>query len=396
MWYKNKRNRRITQLIGSGVGLIIVLTFVISLLNIDTLTDNGDDLDVTPFGTPPPPTPVIIPTPDPDPQIDSAPLYIHSSGYFQAFQPAGADWTVSENPPGSVGGFANVVVQNQDWLVVVLHELQPGVEYESADSLSENLLTAGRFASVWLEYDFWAETGRAINGDRVTVEFDLALDDNAYLGRTVSWLDGGWLYDLRLVVPGNDPALLDLLAERFVPAFVGYHDLQQLPQIWPTYLDRELGFILKYPPFWEQIAGGAGRPATFSGRTDQPRTIVRLWTEDGAALTSGEEAEDWVLANEATASIVETASVERETGSGYQVAYTYRDTSGDEHSGLTVLLHDTADRLYVADLQIDPPGVNLLEDSEELSDEDRAARQAVADGFVILPPGARLDQDEAD
>ena len=75
------------------------------------------------------------------------------------------------------------------------------------------------------------------------------------------------------------------------------------------------------------------------------------------------------------------------SGSGYQVAYTFTDTAGDTHSGLAVLLNDEAGMLAVADLQVDPPDINFIEDAELAPAYDEA-RRALVEGFMILPPSA--------
>ncbi|MBN2306225.1 MAG: hypothetical protein JXQ72_17210 [Anaerolineae bacterium] len=395
MSYKRKRNRQITRIVGSLIGIVLVFTFVLSLLNIDSANNNSPDdfPTVTPYGTPvplPTNTPVIIPTPNPDPQLVSGPVYVHGSGYFQAIQPVGEDWIVNENP-GGASTFASVAIQNLKWLAVILHEVQPGVEYETFDSLSENYLTTAYFANVWSEYDSWRETGRTVTGNAVTVDFALVLTENDYLGQTIMWLDNGWLYSTRLVTPANNPDLLALLADRALSAFKGYHDLQDLPQTWPVYLDRELGYLIKRPSYWRALAGDVGRPVTFSSSPENAAQRVRIWTEPDRPLASEEDVTAWLAKADPVREPLAITETVRETGSGYTVAYTYRDTKGDPHSGLITLLNDAAGTLYAADFQAESPGINLLDEIEGLSALDIEARNAVANGFMILPPEARAD-----
>lgn len=391
MSYKRKRNRQTTKIVGSMIGLILVFTFVLSLLNIDIRSSSDDSgiITVTPLGTPPPPTPVIIPTPDPDPQLAGKLVYIHSSGYFQTFQPAGDDWFSDEALDTSTSALARVAFQSVTRLAVIHNYIQPGVEFDSLESLSQNYLTEGHFAGAWSDYDNWQETGRTITENAVIVNFTLVTGGHAYLGRTVVKLDNAWLYVTRLVVPNNNPALLDLLEQMVIPAFTGYHTLQELPQTWPTYIDRQLGFLLKYPYSWQQVAGGIGRPVTFKPLPDQPWPIVRLWTEPDSLIESDSQANLWIAIANPTAKALEVAPVERQDGRGFQVAYTFRDSAGDAHSGLVTLLNDAEGQLYVADLQIDSAGVNLLHDTEKLDTNDREAQQAVSTGFIVLPPESR-------
>ena len=91
---------------------------------------------------------------------------------------------------------------------------------------------------------------------------------------------------------------------------------------------------------------------------------------------------------EPTAEIVQSEPVESMSGSGFQVAYRFRDQAGDAHSGLAVLLDDGSSAVYIANLRVDEPGVNLL-DVENLAAEYAEIRQAVIGGFVVLPPESR-------
>jgi hypothetical protein len=388
-----KRNQRRATLVGAGIGAIIIFTFVISLIepNLGSRQNSIDTLPTTtPFGTPAPsltPTRVIFPTPEANPQLEGELPYIHSSGYFQTFRPAGTDWFITDNPLDEQGTRLNVVLQSGPRLVVIHNFLQPGVEFDTLDTLGANFLTAEYYANEWSRYDGWQETGREVTDSAAIVSFDLTADGNAYRGRDISWLEGGWLYVTRLVVPANNPSLLDLLQKLVIPVFSGYHDLQKLPQLWPVYADQQLGFALKYPPGWQRVAGDNGRPVTFSAPTGQPKTTIRAWVEPAQTVETEDQASAWVAQTEITAAILNVAPVEHELGAGFQVSYSYTDEEGDPHSGLMVLLHGEAKTLYIANLHLDTPDINLLE-VENLSVADNDTRQIVADGFILLPPGA--------
>jgi len=389
MSLSKKRARQRATLVGALLGVIVILTFVISLIAPGSKSTSNQPLaSVTPYGTPPPPTEVVFPPPEPNPALEGEPPYIHSSGYFQTFRPAGQDWIIDEGSSVNASSVARVVIQSPQRLAVIHNYIQPGVEYESLDSFSKTFLTDQHFAGAWADYESWTETKREITNDSVIVDFDLVSGGKQYLARTSYRLDGTWLFVTRLVVPDNNPGLLDLLQSLVVPAFVGFHDLMALPQGWPAYTDQQLGFILKHPAGWEFAAGGPGRPVTFSIPSGEARDMVRVWTVPDQAITSAEEAQSWVSANEPGATILGANPIQREAGKGYQVAYTVRDTAGDVHSGLMVLLNDQAGTLFVAKLQIAPPDLNLL-DAKDLSQNDADSRQAVAAGFIVLPDEAR-------
>jgi len=389
MSLSKQRARQRATLVGALLGVIVILTFVISLIAPGSkLSSNPSLPTITPYGTPPPPTEVIFPTPEPNPLLEGEPPYIHSSGYFQTFRPSGQDWIIDEGQSVSASTIVRVVIQSPQRLTVIHNYIQPGVEYESLDSFSKNFLTDQHFAGAWSDYDSWLETGRKITGDSVIADFDLVARGKHYLARSTYRLDGSWLFVTRLVVPGNNPGLLDLLQKLVIPAFVGYPDLMALPEAWPAYIDQQLGFVWKHPLGWESVAGGEGRPVTFSFSSAGARDLVRIWTVPNQPIASAEEAQTWVSASEPGAAVLGANPVQREAGKGYQVAYTFRDEAGDIHSGLMVLLNDQAGTLFIASLQIALPDLNLL-DAGNLSQTDADARQAVADGFIVLPGEAR-------
>jgi hypothetical protein len=388
MSYSQQRARRRATLISAVIGLIIIFTFVISLIVPDLgsrANTTTNDIDV--FATPRP-TSVIIPTPEPNPQLDGEPLYIHSSGLFQTFWPAGADWVSSESENAETS-IASVVIQSGARLAVIHTYIRFDVQYGTPDSLSRDFLTEGYFVEAWSQYQSWEETGRALTDDSVIVNFDLVSDQNEYLGRDITRTTDGWLYIARLVVPANNPALLDLLQEKVVASFDGYHQLTTIPVFWRAYIDQQLGFLIKYPFTWELVAGDNGRPVTFNIPASDDKMIARVWTVPNHAVSSAEEAQAWLIETEPTATVGQIEPLEFDLGAGYQIGYTYRDTAGDAHSGLMVMISDSADTLFVANLQAPSPNINWL-DAASLSQQDNETQQALVKGLMILPLAARL------
>lgn len=388
MHKSRKHSQRRTTLLGAAIGSIIIFTFVITLIVPDRggrRSSSSADLDS--YATPQP-TKLVIPTPDPDPQLTGRPPYIHSSGLFETFLPAGDDWIADEGESVQASAMARVVISSQQRLAVIYNYIQPGVEYESLDSLSENYLTTQHFAGAWQNYDSWAETARMVGEDSVVVDFALTSEGHDYLGRTTSRLWQDWLFVARIVVPANNPALLDLLQTLVIPAFRGFPALLALPSDWSAYVDQTAGFVLRHPAGWTVAAGSPGRPATLllNGAGNNER--VRLWTEPETSLASAEAAEAWVRAAATVDAVLSVATVQREAGRGYLVAYRTLDAAGDAHSALTALLNDEAGTLFVADLQIEPPDANLL-DAQSVPDAYAEARQSVAEGFIVLPASSR-------
>jgi len=385
---RKKRRQRRATIIGAIIGSIIIFTFVLSLTAPDLGRRSSSSGDDVVFNTPPP-TPLVAPTPDPNPQLTGQPPYIHSSGYFQTFRPAGADWIIDEGEPVNASATARVVIQSPRRLVVIHNYIQPGVQYETPAALSTGYLTPEHFAGAWIDYDSWEEIGRRIVDDRVIVDFELVSQGIDYLGRSTSSLLEDWLFVSRIIVPANNPDLLALLDELVTPAFTGFAPLLALPVDWPAYIDQRLGFVLKHPATWAQVAGSPGRPVTFNLPSGNTIERVRLYTEADQLLASPDDAEAWVRNAENVESIQGIEPVEREAGRGYLVAYQFIDTAGDPHSGLVALLNDDAQTLFVANLQIEPAGINLL-DADTVPDDYTSARQSLVDGLLVLPDGARV------
>lgn len=382
---RQKRSRQRATAIGAGVGLVIIFTFIIGLV----APDLGSNTSSNPVVNEPGQT--VVPPPDPNPRLEGALPYIHSSGYFQTFRPSGSDWQIQEWIAEANTTYPSVYIQSAKHLAVIHHYVQPGANFESVAALSTNELTDAYFAQQWQQYDQWLETGRTVTDDSVIVNFALALDDIDYLGRDITRLQNGALYVVRLVVPENNPDLLELLEAFVVPNFIGYEDLRPLSQWWPVYVDQELGIILKQSPAqWAVSSGGPGGAVTFEVNTGAsgPATRVRLSTTPAEPIDSPEAATAWLDEAEPSATVLALEPVTRQFSSGFQIAYTYRDRSGNEHSNLAVLLNDEEQTLFVATLDREIAGVNWLS-VEDLMQVDQELQQSVSAGFAVLPLMAR-------
>lgn len=386
MSYARKRNQRIATGIGTLIGVIIIFTFVISLINPGL--GSTDDSDVFPTFTP---RGTELPPPDPNPALQGEPPYVHSSGYFQTFRPAGADWTAFEDSSAQTDTVLSVVFQSGQRLAVIHNYIRRGVEVESAEALSQTYLTGAHFAEAWIDYDSWTETGRAIGDDAVTTDFALVSQQNEYLGRDITRLgENGWTYVTRLVVPGNNPGLLDTLEGYVQPAFFGYPELQSLPHEWPTYVDPQLGLLLKRPASWQLVAGGPGQRATFAPASEPDSGMIRVWTEEGRALEGAGDAEAWLAEVVPSAEVIGTDPLQHGAARGFQVAYSFRDLDGDARSGLFVALLRADGWAQAANLQLRQADANLLEGAS-LDPALADARRAVVEGFVPQPQGAPTD-----
>lgn len=386
---RNRRRQRAT-LIGSLVGLVIIFSFVITLIAPDLGTRSNTVNDDTIFNTPEP-TDVVVPPPNPNPQVASAAPFIHSSGIFRTFQPAGSDWVTTESGPTETNSILRVVQQSADQLAVIHNYIQPGVEFEALTALSEDFLTTEHFQGAWSDYASWTETERTVTDESVIVNFVLAAQSISYNARSVYWTADGWLYATHIVVPAEHIALLDLLTEQATGGFEPIPAIANRPFDWPAFIDQPGGYILKYPSGWERVAGDVGRPATFANPANQNDLLIRTWTVEDTPIDSVEAAADWLAESKDNATVLSSEPIERWAGTGYSVAYTFTDTAGDPRSGLILLLNDEAGNLFLADLQTELLNTDLL-DTDELPATVSAAREAVGGGFVVLPQDVRSTQ----
>ncbi|HEX3054363.1 MAG TPA: hypothetical protein VHP83_27145 [Aggregatilineaceae bacterium] len=406
---QKNQNRRNAQILSVVIGLMVIFTFVFSLVATNTGDDNNNPTPQpnTEPTSAPASTKVVLPTPDANPQFGGLSPYVHSSGYFQAFRPAGSDWEApNENQSGPNTNAPGVIFQSIPRQVVIHNYVVPGVEYASLESFSQNYLTETYFKGAWLGqlddqgnatgYERFTETNRQITENSVISDFDLVSKGANYVGRDISRLEGTWLYSTRIVVPANDPGLLDVLQNLVVPGFFGYPDLQKLPQFWQTFSDSRWGYAIKYPGEWTRVSGGPGERIRFNVDIPDLEMTILVQSVEDFTVDSDETASQWATANLSAVSILGTARIQHEMGEGYAVAYTFRAASNDIQSGLVALLNGPDSRLIVADMQLNLSDVNLL-DAESfagLQDEVQRtlltdARRALLDGFIILPEATR-------
>lgn len=386
MSYSRKRNRRLATAVGTLIGVMIIFTFVISLINPGVTTT--DESELFPTFTPPG---TELPPPDPNPDLSGEPTHVHSSGYFQTFKPSGSDWTVFEDAGAQSDTVLSVVFQSGQRLAVVHNYIRRGVEVESVESLNTEYLTNAHFAESWVDYESWEETGRSVGADSVTTEFTLVSGELDYLGRDITRLgENGWVFVTRLVVPGNNPGLLDTLEGYVVPAFVGL-PLQGLPFDWPTYADPELGYLFKRPAAWQLVAGTPGHPVTFSPAEARDRGMIRVWAEGDRTLDGAGDAEAWLAELVPSAEVIGIDPLQQGEASGFQVAYSFTDREGDPRSGLFVALLRLDGMAQAANLQVREADVNLLEGAS-LAGALADVRRAVVEGFIPWEQGALADE----
>ena len=380
---KGKRSQwRNPTYVGSVlVALVFIVIFVVSFINPGGNIDTTSDIEAVPTQEP---TPLVAPTPEPGGPLLSFGSPTHqSNGLFQVTVPGG--WFLGDNLYDASGPRARMSFNNPQRLSVIDAIVQFGVNYPSHQALSDDFLTDEFFFGAWGAYQSASETGRSV-GDTVIVDFDLTAGGLTLIGRQVAWLDGDWLHMVRLIVPDNNPALLDELERVVPPTLVSFQqDQRDLPPSLSAYVDAAQGFLIRHPG-WARISGAQGGPAVFEDTLNDGRLLLRATEE--SPLESLDDAEAYVAETlRPGAEILSSQITAREFAEGVLVSYQDRDADGNAIAGLVALLNDQTERLLVAEIRLTASDLDLL----AVSDDARVTQtRQIIDSFAALPPPGYL------
>lgn len=361
------------------LALILAFSYVVSLVVTPATTQQTvdpasiDTTDLTPIGTPRP-TPFRFPTAEPDgPVLINGEPVIHTNGLFQVTAPV--DFQTRNNDYNPTQPRARITLGSGERVSIVDVLLDTGINYPSHQVLADTLFDQAYFTDAWQEYTGFTEISRVI-GDTIRIDFNLETEDHTYLGRQIAWLDQDWLHIVRLIVPDNNPLLLDGLQGMIVPSFVSYADQRGKPGNWVAYRDPEQGFLVRHP-YWRIIS-----KSVLETTTGEAQLILR--TPQSTAVATLEEAESYVTETlRPGATVLASQVTARAFASGFMISYSDRDNDGNAVSGLVVLLNDVAGQLYVAEIRLEAAGVDLL--TMEPNSPYQQLRE-VLDTFMVLPP----------
>lgn len=388
---KNRKSRSLTENITIAFGFSMAALMIISLIApfLSSATSSTTQIDQ---GTPTPDLSnpneipaIVFPTPvEGTPVIDSAGTYVHPSGTFHMFFPQGWVPEVQTNP-----SLASVSFNEPEMLSVIHAYLQRHEVDQDIDSL-DALYDAGELAGTWSRYSDWFETGREIVDGRLVIDFNLVQDEQNYLGRHVTWAieeAPTWSQVLRVVVPGNNPVLLDTLDEILVPSFQPLPEMLEATVGEDAYVDSTFGFTIKPATGWNVVDGGAGRTTTIAD-ADEIATLTLAFEADNV-IGDEDAAHSWLQEARPNAEIIALQEAATTNGDGYKLAYTYTVLDGAERSGLLALFNGEDGRLIAANLVIDEPGLNLLVEESELATAGREVLNTLS-----LLPEANLPEPE--
>ena len=351
-------------------------------------------------GTPTIPAAVFPDVPPGGTPITADYTYFHSSGLFSlphlvGWDPApsgegqGAETRIEPvGTPGTPGSsqvsLAGVTFINGQALSVVhaYVEKDPARAAQSFDQMSQ-YYTPDILRGAWSNFTGgWKELNRHAEGDALVINFELYLDNSTYLARQISRFDQGWLMILRLVVPNNNPLLLDQLQQAVMPGYRLWPQALTTPLSWNAITDYAAGYMIRYPPDWRVVDGSPNRPYTVAGMLGPDAITLTTRAEPGKAVKTEDEARAWIKANWPNATVQTVKAETRADVSGFSVSYISPDADGNKRCAVVVLLNGANGTLYIANEQSSARDQNLLDETNQAISPDLAR---VRGTFTVIP-----------
>ncbi|MCB9450092.1 MAG: hypothetical protein H6672_01565 [Anaerolineaceae bacterium] len=365
--------RRVTVILGLIMVIAMGSSVILPLLRVGT-TQTAQPT-ATPAPTLPPPITDLS-------TISLDQTFVHPSGLFTVTDPGG--WTPGQpvtNPETVEIAFSNTDLSSVVQAIVYI----PTVQLETPLTLDDvdAYWSDSTLAQSWSRYSSWRETSpeRIRENDQLIIDFELTLRDQTYVARQISWTDGSWIYNLRVVTLENATDMLKYLATTIAPTLKPLQEFVGTPTDWSAYIDQTTGLAMRFPTSWTITDSAPGRPATVV----YGDTTLRLEAIADTAVADETAASTWVESTRPDVSIVSVNPIEREGYNGYSVAYSYTTLDGDAQSGLALLLNGADNHLYTANLRLTAAGVDL-------NSADAAATygdvQEALKTFTILPVSA--------
>ncbi len=340
--------------------LLAALMVVITIVGTSQAVFMPSNQGGTPVpGTPAPPT---FPPPG-TPQVDHVGVYHHPSGIFEIVRFAG--W---EDPNSiSQGTVASVSFTNNAMLAVIHAYVVIYENRVSRDTVIDYI--RDNEAGAWSYYSSYQEISHDFQSRPMVSDYELELSGLNYLARQLVDYQDNMISVLRLVVPGNNPGLLDALESETVPTFVLHPDAAQAPVEWEAHRDEERGFTLKLPPGWEvEEPEENGEPVRLYDPDELAEATITIESDPDGAPDDEDEAREYVLEMIPDASIISVRGAEREGGVGFAVSFSYPATEdGTVPTGAALLLRGN-DGFYAMFLRL-PPDDPLDETVQQVRDE---------------------------
>lgn len=367
---QQKTARRLSTIVGGTLAIIMALSVILPTLsrNAATQTQQVQPTEV-PIPTFPPPIADLT-------SIQFDQVYLHPSGLYTVAQPTG--WLPTE--PLSTQDNARATFSNATQQSIIQVDVdKPAATPITLDDVDARW-TSSTLASSWSRYSSWTETGeRRRENDRIIMDFELKLNKQTFVARQVAWTDGEWIYSARVVTPENATEELLYVLDHVAASIIPNKEFASTPFDWKAYYDSVDSHIIRYPADWILADSAPGKPASI---TSSNGIALRIESQAETTISDEDTARAWVEVARPGATILSVEPVARDDGSGYLVAYTFKNLDGESQSGLAVLLNGS-DKLHVANLRFAGADVDL---NSQAGQETHSNLAEVMSSFNVLPP----------
>ena len=363
---------RTTKTLTYIIGIIMTIAMVGSLI-LPMLSSNIGQAEIdAEAGRPTPlPAPTFPPPPD-TAAISFDSKYLHSSGLFTLGAPTGWSATAGSNTADEL----RASLTNAELLSVIETRISRNHAGIADSEALSAFLDKTWLGQTWSGYSRWDETSRKITADGIVqIDFNLSRGRSHMIARQESWLAGGDIYSVRVVMAENAPQELKYILRGVVNSIERLPIYAGAPFGWAAYFDNLDKHIVRYPSNWALTDAAEGRPATIVG--DGASLVVS--TVD-VAVKSEDDALDWIQGWRSGVRARSAAAVEIDGNAGYKVSYDLSTLDGETESGLAIMLNGADNRLHVANLRLS----NFNEDLLTVDPSEFPVLDAI-DSFRLVP-----------
>jgi len=364
----NRTTKSLTYVIGIIMTIAMVGSLILPMLS-GNIGQAGIDAEAAR------PTPLPEPTLPPPPDTASISFdraYLHSSGLFTLDAPTGWSPSAGSNSADEL----RASLTNASLLSVVEARISKNYAGLADSEALSAFLDNTWLSQTWSGYTSWDETSRKITADGIVqIDFNLARGRSHMISRQESWLDGGDIYSIRVVMAENAPQELKFILKGVANSIERLPFYADAPFGWEAYFDNTDKHIVRYPSDWDVTDAAEGVPATIVG--DLGSLVIS--TVD-VAINSEEEAIDWIQNWRSGVRSRSVEAVEVDGSAGFKVSYRLSTLDGDSESGLAVMLNGADNRLHMANLRLNDMDEDLL-----AVDPSEFPWLATIDSFRLVP-----------
>ncbi len=344
----NRTTKTLTYVIGIIMTIAMVGSLILPMLS-GNIGQAGIDAEAAR------PTPLPEPTLPPPPDTASISFdraYLHSSGLFTLGAPTGWIQSAGSNTADEL----RASLTNASLLSVVEARISKNHAGLADSEALSAFLDNTWLGQTWSGYSRWDETSRKTTADGIVqIDFNLARGRSHMIARQESWLEGGEIYHVRVVMAENASQALKFILQGVADSIVRLPFYADAPFGWEAYFDNTDKHIVRYPSDWEVTDAAEGVPATIVG--DLGSLVIS--TVD-VALNSEEEAIDWIQTWRSGVEAHTVEAIEIDGNAGFKVSYRHSTLDGDSESGLAIMLNGADNRLHMANLRLSDMDEDLL------------------------------------